>query len=151
MPHLVGAQRANKDIRIRWFNHHTHTHTHGHAHTHTDALSLALSHTLCLCLSVRLCPSLTHTSYTTHTTNTCVTGDGSVRLGRKRQISMQKRWFFSFDLKEESEDECLTDREDSSDHRSDVLKGALPRGPAHPRNSGDPSIRDWVRRRVEMK
>ena len=52
----------------------------------------------------------THTTHThTHSTNTCITGDGLV----KWQISIYvegKRWVFSFDLKEESEDECLTGR-----------------------------------------
>ena len=54
----------------------------------------------------------THTRHIhthTHSTNTCITGDGLV----KWQISIYvegKRWVFSFDLKEESEDECLTGR-----------------------------------------
>ena len=50
----------------------------------------------------------THTHTHTHTTNTCITGDGSV----KRQISMQRRrdGFSVLTKKEESEDECLTER-----------------------------------------
>ena len=45
-------------------------------------------------------------------------------MRRKRhQYAEEKRWVFSFDsVKEESEDECLTD------HRSDVLKGSLRQG-----------------------
>ena len=52
------------------------------------------------------------------------------------QHAEEKRWVFSFDFKEQSEDECLTEKK-SSDHRSDVLKGFLPQGPApvHPRNT----------------
>ena len=57
-PHLVRAQSAYKDIRIRSFHHtHTHTHTlslslslslsltHTHTHTHTHTLSLSHTHT----------------------------------------------------------------------------------------------------------
>jgi len=51
------------------------------------------------------------------------------------QYAREKRWVFSFDLKEESEDECLTDRGRVSEHGSDVLKESLSQGPsAHPRS-----------------
>ena len=60
------------------------------------------------------------------------------REERKQQITMQKWWVFSFDLKEESEDECLTEGGKVPDHRSDVLKGSLPWGPpAHLMNKED--------------
>ena len=56
-PHLVRAQSAYKTIKIHSF-YHTHTHaTHTHTHTHTQ----------------------THAIHT-HTTNTCITGDGLVKL-----------------------------------------------------------------------
>ena len=53
----------------------------------------------------------------------------------------EKRWVFSFDLKE-----CrrMPDRERKRvppDHRPDVLKGSLPKGPStHPRNTEDPRL-----------
>ena len=72
------------------------------------------------------------------------------------QYSDEKRCVFSFDLKEESENECLTVRRKRvPDHRSYVLKGFLPQGPsAHPRSTEDPSIWGWAKRtrgRVGMK
>ena len=54
------------------------------------------------------------------------------------QYAEEKRCFFSFDLKEESEDEG---RKRVPDHRSDVLKGFLPQGPPRPRNTVYLSIR----------
>ena len=44
------------------------------------------------------------------------------------QYAEEKRWALSFDLKEESEDECLTERgrEFQSTARASVLKGSLP-------------------------
>ena len=46
-----------------------------------------------------------HHSHThTHITNTCITGDGLVKT--TDQYAEEKRWVLSFDLKEESEDEC---------------------------------------------
>ena len=59
-PHLVRAQSAYKDTRIHSFH---------HKHRHTYARTLPSPHP--------------HTQ----TTNTCITGDGSV----KREISMQRR------------------------------------------------------------
>jgi len=52
-------------------------------------------------------------SYTqTHTANTYITDDGLAEWDRRKkmteQYAEQKRWVFSFDLKEDSEDECLT-------------------------------------------
>ena len=38
----------------------------------------------------------------------------------------EKRWVLSFDLKEESEDECLTERKRVPDHWSDALKSSPP-------------------------
>ena len=84
-PHLIRAQSAYKDIRIHSF-HHMHTHQDTPAHTNTHLR--------------------THIHTHTHTTNTCITGDGLV----KWRYAEEKRWLFSFDLKEESEDECLTER-----------------------------------------
>ena len=52
---------------------------------------------------------------------------------------MQKWWVFSFDLKEESEDECLTERGKVPDHRSDVLKGS-PLGSSCPSNEQGISV-----------
>ena len=74
-PHLARAQSAYKDIRIRSFDHtHTHARTRAHARMHARA------HTH------------THTHTHKHTTDTCISGDGWVKLEeRKQQISMQKR------------------------------------------------------------
>ena len=48
----------------------------------------------------------------------------------KNQYAGKKRWGFSFDLKEESEDACLTQKvREFQIYRSDVLKGPLPSGP----------------------
>ena len=38
----------------------------------------------------------------------------------------EKRWFFSSDLKEESEDKCQTEMKRAPDHRCDVVTGSLP-------------------------
>ena len=44
------------------------------------------------------------------------------------------------------------ERKGVPEHKSNVLKGSFPQSPSvHPRNSGDPSIRGWSRRRVEME
>ena len=86
----------------------------------------------------------------THTTNTCITGDGLVT----RQISMQRSFKFWLKRKEWRR---MPDRNRKGvpEHRSKVLKGSLPQGPpAHPRNMQDVSICSWakrVRRRAEMK
>ena len=55
------------------------------------------------------------------------------------QYAKEKRRVFSFDLTEEREDKCLTERgKRVPDHRSDVLKRSLPQDPsAHPRNTDD--------------
>ena len=71
------------------------------------------------------------------------------------QYAEEKRWVFSFDLKEEWRWMPDRERKRVPDQRSDVLKGSLPQGPtAHPRNTAYPSIRGWVKRArmgVELK
>ena len=58
---------------------------------------------------------------------------------RKTTDQYAEEKVFSFDLKEESEDEG---RKRVPDHRSDVLKGSLPQGPPpRLRNTEYPSIR----------
>ena len=70
------------------------------------------------------------------------------------QYAEQKRWIFSFDLREWRQ---MPDRERKGipEHRSNVLKGSLTQGSsAHTRNTEDVSIHGWakrVRRRVDMK
>ena len=96
---LVKTWRAYKSLQTCSFYHTTNTQTHTHTHTHIH----------------------THKHTHTHTTNTGITGDGLVEWEeRKQQISMLKRRgrFFSFDLKEESEDQCLTERKRVPDHWS---------------------------------
>ena len=47
------------------------------------------------------------------------------------QYAEEKRWVFSFDLKEESEDKMPDrDRKGVPEYRSNVLKGSLPQGPS---------------------
>ena len=62
---------------------------------------------------------------------------------KRHQFAEEKGRIFSFDLKEESEEECLTERKRVSDHRSDGSKGSLPQPgpPAHPRNTEYPNIK----------
>ena len=46
----------------------------------------------------------------------------------------EKRWVFSFDIKEQCEEECPTETGRVLDHRSDVFKrSALPRNTEYPR------------------
>ena len=51
-------------------------------------------------------------------------------MGRNnRSVCRRKKWVFSLDLKEESEDACLTlvtEKKRVPNHRSNVLKGFLP-------------------------
>ena len=97
-----------------------------------------ISHTLSLSLSLSHTHTHTHAEYKYMHYWWWV---GTMR--RKQQISMQERWdgVFSFDLKEESEDECLTETGRVSEHRSDVLKRSLPQGPsAHPRSIGSTAL-----------
>ena len=54
------------------------------------------------------------------------------------QYAEKKRWVLSFGLKEETEDERLTERKRVPDRRSDVLKGS-PVPLDHPRNVKYPS------------
>ena len=65
----------------------------------------------------------------THTTTTCITGDGSVEWEEKKmtdQYAEEKRWVFSFDLREWRW-MPYRDRKRVPDHRSDESKGSLPR------------------------
>ena len=56
------------------------------------------------------------------------------------QYAEDKKQIFSFDLKEESKEECLTQR--VPDPSYDVLKRSIPQGPpANPWYTEDPSIR----------
>ena len=91
MPQLVRAQSAYKGLPISTF-HHIHTNTWSHMYTQLH----------------------THTFIPptpTHTTKTRINGDGlTVKRQKKWQISMRKRWVFSFCIKEESEEDCLTER-----------------------------------------
>ena len=97
---LVRARSTYKDIRIRSF-HHTHTHTHTYTRTHARTHAPPLpTHTRTHPAS----PTRTHTTL-------LVMGYGT--SGRKKttdQYAEEKRWVFSFDLKEPNEDECLTER-----------------------------------------
>ena len=81
-PHLKRAQRAYKDIRICV-----------HARTHTHTLSLSLSHTHSLQIHALL-----------------VMGWYTEKKNDRSIYAEEKRWVFSFDLKEETEDDCLRQR-----------------------------------------
>ena len=73
---------------------HTHTHTHTHEHMHTNCTPL-------------------HTHTLLHTANTHILVMGLVKNRRKKMTNWsaeEKRWVFSFDLKEASEEACLTER-----------------------------------------
>ena len=140
-PHLARAQSAYKDIRIRssYHHHHHHTHTHRHTQTHTDTHTHTHSHT--------------HTHTHTHRLQIhalLVTGWYNVKKENDRSVCRREEMgVFSFEIKEESEDKCLTERR-SSRSQVDVMKRSLP----YPRNTEDPSI--WgcakrARRRAEMK
>ena len=102
---------------------------------------------------IRIC-SLYHVCTYTHTTGTCITGDGLVEWEEKKWE--EKRWVVSFDLREWRQ---MPDRERKRvpDHRSSVIhiRGSHPPGPpAHPRSVEYPSIQGWAkraRRRAEMK
>ena len=72
------------------------------------------------------------------------------------QYAEEKRWVFSFDVKEESEDECLTERGREFQITGPIYwKDLFPRVRLpYARNKEYSSIRGWakrVRRRVEMK
>ena len=55
------------------------------------------------------------------------------------QYAEEKRWVFTFDIKEESEGECQTDGgREFENHRSILFKGSLPQGP--PRNMEYPRL-----------
>ncbi|WP_419652715.1 hypothetical protein, partial [Thiolapillus sp.] len=69
----------------------THTHTHTHAHTHTR------THTH------------THTPQKHKHSNHGF--DGNRRKKARNQSAEEKRWVFIFDLKEESDVACLTEKE----------------------------------------
>ena len=73
--------------------------------------------------------SFHHTHTHTHTLQIHALLVMGGRMRRKKttdQHAEEKRWVSSFDLKKESEDKCLTEREGKRvpDHRSDVLKGS---------------------------
>ena len=93
-PHLMRAQGAHKADK-----HATHTHMHTHPQTpHTSTYTHACAHT--------------HTHTHTHCKNTSIVVMGLMETEeRKQEISRQKRWVFSFDLKEESDMACLTEKE----------------------------------------
>ena len=88
-PHLMRAQGAYKADKHARPTHahtstntpHTHTHTHTHAHTHTR------THTH------------THTPQKHKHSNHGF--DGNRRKKARNQSAEEKRWVFSFDLKEE--------------------------------------------------
>ena len=111
-------------IRIHFITH-THTPRHTHAHTYPD------KHTHCKYM---------HYWWW---------------IGKKtNQYAEEMRCVFSFDLKEESEDECLTERGRVFRSTGPMYCKDLSRGPpTHPRDTEDASIRSWVKRarRVEMK
>ena len=71
------------------------------------------------------------------------------------QCAKENRSLFSFDLKEESEDECLTERGREFQITFPMYSKDLPQVPsAHARNMEDASIRGGAKRakkRVEMK
>ena len=122
---------AYKDIRIHSF-HRARAHTHTHTHTHTRARARARAHT--------------HTH--THTLQIHALLVMHWYQKTTDQYDKEKRWVFSFDLKEESEDECLTEREREFQSTGPMywLKGSLPQGPStHPRNTEDASIRGWYK------
>ena len=106
---------------------HTHTRTHTHAHTRTLTRTHARTHTRTHART----HARTHTHTHTHYKNAIITGDGLIgRMRRKKttnQYAEEKRWVLSFDLKEESEEDCLTEGGRVPGHRSDVFKGSLGR------------------------
>ena len=121
-PHLVRAQSAYKEIMIHSFHHapppHTHTprrtraraHIHTHIHTHTH--------------------THTHYKYMHYWW----------RIGKTTfKYEEEKRWVFSFYWKEESEDECLTERGIDCQSTGPMYWKDLS---AHPRNTEDASIRE---------
>ena len=60
------------------------------------------------------------------------------------QYPEEERQVFSSDLKKKMTELCTPDRARKRvlDHKSDVLNGSLPQGPAaHPKNTEDPCIR----------
>ena len=89
-PHLMRAQGAYKADK-----HATPTHVHTHKHPHT--------------------PTHTHTHPHTHTPqkhkHSSHGFDGNRRKKARNQKAEEKRWVFSFDLKEESDVACLTEKE----------------------------------------
>ena len=87
MPHLVRARSTYKDIRIHSF-HHTHMHTHNtHIHTHTVTHTHAHTHR-CTCTCTRAHTHYKHMHYWWW-------------VGKMTdQYAEEKRWVFSFDLRE---------------------------------------------------
>ena len=81
-----------------------HTHPHTHTPTHTHSRTHARTHAR----------TRTHAHARTHTTDKHMHYWRWVgRMRRKEttaQYAEEKRWVFSFGFKEESEDECLTER-----------------------------------------
>ena len=111
-PIPIRVRSAYKDIRIPSLNHRqrARARTHTHTHTHTHARARARAHD---------------------------TGDSKKATD---QFAEEERWVFSFVSKEESEDECLTERGREFQCTGPV-KGSLPQSPsAHPRNMEDASI-----------
>ena len=110
VPYFIRAQSTYKGLRMQAY-HHTHTSTHAHKHarmpactgTHMQARMHAHTHTHA------------HTKYMHYWW--CVGRMRREKKGEKMrkkhmadQYAEEKRWVFSFDSKEESKEECLTDR-----------------------------------------
>ena len=87
----------------------------------------------------------THTHTHTHTTNTCITSHRLVEWEGKKmtdQYAEEKRWFFSFDWKEESEESSWhsdrdreRERKKAPDQWKEWKDRSLPQcPPTHPRN-----------------
>ena len=79
-----------------------------------------------VCLSLSVSVSLSHTHTHTHILLIyafLVMGWYTEKKTTDQHV-VEKRWVFSFDLKEENKDECPTERKRVPHHRSDVLKGS---------------------------
>ena len=90
---------------------------------------------LSLSLSLSLTHTHTHTHTHTNTTNTCITGVGLAEWEeRKPQIStaQEKRWVFSSDLNEESEDKHWQREEGSSRSQVQCIGRISPHGSSCP-------------------
>ena len=106
VPLTVRAWSAYKDIDTPISSHCMHACTHACPHMHACIYTHTCMHTC------------THTHAHTHTCmHTCMRAHTHTRsnpMNTCLNVSMQKKrggfWLFSFDLKEESEDECLTER-----------------------------------------